>query len=296
MNGIYLAISQTKMKKFIYIFFVLFISCKVEAFPPAIHGIIHSTNSSSGITSLSAAITSKFAHWSSAKDMTPLADGTAIDSIPDLTTNDRKLSNTGTSRPQYKTTACNGYPSWYFDGTNDAFNIPTYTTRGGCLVVNCDSTRTSFALLEGFYGSRSTSSPNAYWGTDGGSTVLDFSPSGNYNWLNTYAMTGRNWFYPSGNTFRVICFTTSTGVTDATGWQIGSDRKFGTRFLKGNISEVMGFSTYPTKKELDTINDYLWTKYNLSIHLILCHQLYSTAEIRLLLLHHSGLRSPFSIR
>ena len=222
------------------------------------------TSTSSGITSLSAGIIAKMAHWSSAKDMTPLADGTAIDSIPDLTSNNRKLSNTSTARPLYYSTGCNGYPTWRFDGTNDAFNIPTYTTRGACMVVNVDSTRTSFVLLEGFYGSRSTSSPNSFWGTDGGNTMFDFSPSGNYQWMNSYPATARNFFYPSGNTFRVICFTTSTGVTDANGWQIGSDRKFGTRFLKGNISEVIGFSTYPTKKEIDTINSYLWTKYNLT--------------------------------
>jgi len=219
---------------------------------------------SSGITSLSAGITAKFAHWESAKDMTPLSDGTAIDSIPDLTSNNRKLSNTGTARPLYYSTRCNGYPSWYFDGTNDCFNIPTYTTRGACMVVNVDSTRTSFPILEGLYGSRSTASPNSYWGTDGAFALLDFSPSGNVGTINTYASTGRNFFLPAGNIFKVVCFTTTTGVTDANGWQIMSDRKYGTRFWKGNCSEVIGFSTIPTKKELDTINSYLWTKYNLT--------------------------------
>ena len=248
------------MKIIVFILF-FFVSIILNAFPPSTHGIIKPVSGSS--YPFSNAIMSKIAHWQSAKDMPALADGTAIDSVQDISGNNRTISNTSTARPLYYSTRNNGYPSWYFDGTNDVFNIPTYTTRGGCLVVNVDSTRTSFALLEGFYGSRSTASPNAYWGTDGGSTILDFSPSGNYQWMDAYAATGRNFFYPSGNTFRVICFTTSTGVTDATGWQIGSDRKFGSRFLKGNISEVIGFSGYPTKKQLDTINDYLWTKYNL---------------------------------
>lgn len=221
-------------------------------------------SASSGITSLSAGIKAKFAHHESAKDMTPLSDGTAIDSVADLTSNNRKLSNTGTARPLYYSTRCNGFPSWYFDGTNDCFNIPTYTTRGGCMVVNVDSTRSSFALLEGLYGSRSTASPNAYWGTDGVTSLLDFSPSGNVGTINTYASTGRNFFLPQGNIFKVVCFTTTTGVTDANGWQIMSDRKFGPRFWKGYCSEVIGFSTIPTKKELDTINSYLWTKYNLT--------------------------------
>lgn len=248
--------------RYIWIFILLFISCKVDAFPPATHGLIHSTASST--PTLSANIISKMFHWQSAKDMPALSDGTAIDSIQDLSGHGNTISNTGTSRPQYYSTKCNGYPAWYFDGSNDVLNIPSYTTRGAIMVVNVDSTRSDFSLLEGFYGSRSTSSPNSYWGTDGSKAILYFSPSGNPFWINSYFGSGRNFFLPNGKTFKVIAMNTSAGVTDATGFQIGSDRKFGTRFLKGYISEVMGFSTMPTNKEIDTITSYLWSKYNMT--------------------------------
>lgn len=248
------------MKKYISIF-ILICVFSVKAFPPVTHGLVHSTTSAQ---TLSANIISKMFHWQSAKDMPALSDGTAIDSIQDLSGHGNTISNTGTSRPQYYATKCNGLPAWYFDGTNDVFNIPPYTTRGAIMVVNVDSTRTSFALLEGFYGSRSTSSPNSYWGTDGGTSIFDFSPSGNPFWINSYFGASRNFFLPNGKTFKVIAMNTSAGVTDATGFQFGSDRKFGTRFLKGYISEVMGFSTMPTNKEIDTITSYLWSKYNMT--------------------------------
>lgn len=246
------------MKKLLFI--LLLFSNFINAMPPSIHGVLKPLTS----YPFSNAIMSKIAHWQSAKDMPALSDGTAIDSIQDISGNNHTISSTSTARPLYYSTKTNGFPAWYFDGTNDVFNIPPYTTRGAIMVVSVDSTRTSFTLLEGFYGSRSTASPNSYWGTDGATSIFDFSPSGNPCWINSYPATGRNFFLPNGKTFKVIAMNTSAGVTDATGFQIGSDRKYGTRFFKGYISEVIGFSSMPTNKEIDTITSYLWTKYNMT--------------------------------
>lgn len=211
------------------------------------------------ITSLGPGITSNFAHWQSAYSSSG-SGGTAIDSVVDLSGNSRTISATGTARPLYYPTGVNGKPSWLFDGTNDLFNIPSYTTRGGIIVVN--NLRSNLYSLEGFYGSRSNTSPFAYLGSNAGDGIQEFSPSGTNTRVNNNKLLSFN--TPSQATLKVISFQTTTGVTDATGYQVGCDRGAVGRFVNGYYCEVIGLSGVITQKQLDTIYAYEWNKWGIT--------------------------------
>lgn len=210
---------------------------------------------------LSQNIISKMAHWYSASSLSALTDGTAIDSIIDLSGNNRTGLATSTTRPLYKTNIINGSPAIKFDGTNDALDIPTYPFRQVIFVCNSLS-GVNFPDYTGFYGSRTTVN-TLYMNTLPGTANIDvgMKPNPSELLIDNYPKT----LFAPLSRFKIVSTKVSTTYNDGNGYHFGSDRKAAGRFLDGYATEIMGFTTPLTKLENDTVFVYLSQKYGLQL-------------------------------
>lgn len=191
--------------------------------------------------------------------------GTAVDSSG--TTNNATAS--GTERPTFKTGILNSLPVFRFDGTDDRLTFTTAASTTTTFVVARISVASStftdytpFIIYDTAGAGRLCAKVTTNnWGTFlSNSTDLDAGEvlgTSTWNVLEMTSTTGSTVIYRNGVQKGTAAFSSSNGTTNFIGAEPG------TRFLNGDIAEVITYNSVLSTGNRTAIELYLASKYGL---------------------------------
>ena len=201
----------------------------------------------------------------------PLADVTAagnITTVTDASGNGRHLSGPASNKPTYVLNGIGTRPVIRFSGSDDPLtytSATTWTVRDMvALVKYAPASGSVFADYNGLISNTASNDPFLI-GNSGTANFYDNDPPDPAD--NAYR---KDWtFYAETamaapiNTFGVVQFSHTNGYayTSSAGLQIGKDRNFAARTWKGDIAEMMFFSTVLTANERRSVKLYHDLKY-----------------------------------
>ena len=229
--------------------------------------------------------------WLKADEITGLSDGDGVSSWPDSSAENNDASQANApDRPTYETNELNGLPVVRFDG---AWAYMTVAYDAG-LALTGNITCFAVASWDNFssgdhetvwaFGAHSNNNLNVIFGKyDGDVLKFTYNDGSFRNVLESSSWTGTNttryivaWRVDQDDDdveFRVDGATEST-VADAnnlniqtgdnTGGAVGANLTAGELF-DGDIAEIILYSRYLTAAEVEDVEQYLSTKYNISL-------------------------------
>lgn len=204
--------------------------------------------------------------WLDAGAITGLSDGSAVDVWPDSSDNGNNATQTGVNRPTFRTGIINGKPVVRFDGTNyldiTALNMQPATVFA---VVKYEPPVANAPFLG------NDTSVNEYFGYHN-NIIYYYSTIANMNVADPtptifQIITGHAQPAGSNSSIRI---NGSQVVSGSYNWGASTfiyvgRRNNTTERFKGDIADILIYSTNLSSTEIDQIEDYLSTKYSISM-------------------------------
>lgn len=196
-------------------------------------------------------------------DALGLSDGDPVGSWADSSGNSRTPTQSGSSRPTYKTGIVNGMPVVRFDGSNDYLSLSQSFISADAwtiLTVSKSSSGTGPIASNDSSGNRGW----VFWrGTSGGNFETGGSPGTSYtasSGFDVITIRGGIEIYVNG-VFNIS--STRSIPSNAAPFEIGR-RNFG-ELLTGDIAEIIIYNRRITRAERAGIEQYLASKYAISV-------------------------------
>ena len=196
--------------------------------------------------------------WLKADAIIGLNDGDAISTWADSSGNAYDFTQTGDSRPLYKTGIQNGKPGVLFDGTNDFMDMGSAVTVGTVFVVTEYDGAGNFPTYNGVL-------------TETGSSV--FYVIGRIN-TTTFLASGSSTPNMRVNGVATVEFAPITDTKVVTAWdttpasiatlRLGKDRN-NSRYWKGHIHELIIYDTNLSTANKEAVEAYLASKYGITL-------------------------------
>ena len=202
--------------------------------------------------------------WLRADAITGLSDDDLVDVWSDSSGNGNDATQTGANRPTYKTGIVNGMPVVRFDGSANYLDFTSLDLQPATVfvVVKYEPPATNAPFL-------GNDTNNEYFGYYN-NTIYYYSTIANLNVANPTPATFQiitGHAQPSGSNSS-IRIDGSSVVSGDYNWGASTFAFVGKRNaerFKGDIADILIYSTNLSSTDIDTIENYLSSKYNISI-------------------------------
>lgn len=211
--------------------------------------------------------------WLSADKITNLADGDPVSSWPDSSGDgNNAVQATAEYQPIYKTGILNSKPVVRFDGTDDYMTCAAFmsgTTAATLFVVATIDSDDTYALIgtadnDGYY--RYAGDGCGYMGAFRTARIAQYPSGMPSSGANIFALRSSTTEYlmrVNGVSKGVQAGSYSAGTKFEIGTQ--TDTAALTKYLLGDIAEILVYSGSLTDIEVSTVETYLANKYGISI-------------------------------